>query len=178
MRVIADLRHPAVPKSPQRVLNRRAARGIVLRDGRLLLLYTERYNDFSLPGGGVDAHEELETALARELEEETGARNVRVLDAFGRVDELRPHWHPEYPFMAMKSFIYRCEIDAALGEARMESYERDAGMRVAWTGVEEAIAHNHAVMARGEASMGLSIQRETLVFERIRDELFAGRQVA
>lgn len=178
MRLLAELRHPEVPEQPAPLLQRRAARGIVLREDRLLLLFTERYNDFSLPGGGVDEGEALDVALARELEEETGARNVRVIEPFGRIDELRPHWQPGFPFMAMQSYVYRCDIDAELGPARMEAYEQAAGMRPEWVRVVDAIAHNRDVVARGDAAMGLSIQREILLLERVQAELIEGRQAA
>ena len=36
------------------MLTRIAARAIVIRDNQILMLYTQRYHDYSLPGGGVD----------------------------------------------------------------------------------------------------------------------------
>ncbi len=49
-----------------------AAGGIVLQNGRVLLVYRPRYNDWSLPKGKVDDGESpLETAI-REVREETG----------------------------------------------------------------------------------------------------------
>lgn len=78
MRLIKKLVHPDVMSATGETLTRRAARGIVIRDKSILLLFTERYNDFSFPGGGVADGENLIEGLYRELEEETGARNVRV----------------------------------------------------------------------------------------------------
>ena len=49
-----------------------AAGGIVLQNGRVLLVYRPRYNDWSLPKGKLDDGESpLETAI-REVREETG----------------------------------------------------------------------------------------------------------
>jgi ADP-ribose pyrophosphatase YjhB (NUDIX family) len=51
----------------------RAAVSLVERDdGRCLVVWNRRYQGWSLPGGKVEAGETLETAQARELEEETG----------------------------------------------------------------------------------------------------------
>lgn len=36
------------------IFTRFATRAIALREDMILLLYTERYDDFSLPGGGLD----------------------------------------------------------------------------------------------------------------------------
>lgn len=170
MRLLFDLVHPRFPAEPRAVLERVAVRGVVMRDRQLLLLYTARYDDYSLPGGRVDAGEDLHVALCRELEEETGARNVRVVAEFGRIDEARPHWGP-HDAMRMQSFVYVCVVDDELGASRMEDYEHANGMRPVWIDADEAIAHNRATMARAEAAMGLSIERETRLLERIVDEL-------
>lgn len=147
----------------------------MLRGREMLLLYTARYDDYSVPGGGVDAHETLEQALCRELQEETGARNVRVLSAFGRIDEARPHWG-DHDAMRMQSFVYCCAIDDVLDAPRLESYERANGMRALWLDIDTAIAHNRSVMARGDATMGMSIARETRLLQQVADELLGQPQ--
>jgi hypothetical protein len=59
--------------------------------------------------------------------------------------------------MRIQSFVYRCAVDELLAAPRMESYEQANGMRPVWIDVDEAIAHILDVIARAEASMGLSI---------------------
>jgi 8-oxo-dGTP diphosphatase len=51
-----------------------AAGGVVVRDGRVLLIYRERYPDWSLPKGKVEPGETWEEAALREVWEETGVR--------------------------------------------------------------------------------------------------------
>ncbi len=171
MRVLGRLLHPDVPATPQGILFRRAARGIVLRDDRILLLYTKRYDDFSLPGGGVDDGEDLQSGLRRELEEETGARNVQILSEFGRIDEERPYHRNDFNTLHMKSYVYHCDIDDELGEVKMEYYEEKNGMKPLWVNIHEALRHNQGVMKTAPANMGQSIPRETLLLERIIAEL-------
>lgn len=155
--------HPDLSSLDGTILRRQAVRGVVRRGDAILLLYTERYNDYSLPGGGVDAGEHPETALVRELEEETGACDVRVLAHQGVIEEFRPHWKPEYDLMHMTSQFFQCTVGPELRTPKMEHYEEANGMRPLWINLHEALAHNEAVMARQEQTMGLSIQRETLV---------------
>jgi 8-oxo-dGTP diphosphatase len=59
----------------------RAAGGVVVRDGQVLLVHRPRYDDWTLPKGKLDADEAWEAAALREVEEETGvrARLVREL---------------------------------------------------------------------------------------------------
>jgi 8-oxo-dGTP diphosphatase len=52
----------------------RAAGGVIVRDGRVLLVHRPRYGDWSFPKGKLDAGETWEDAALREVEEETGLR--------------------------------------------------------------------------------------------------------
>lgn len=173
MRLIKEIIHTGVQNTSGAIFKRRASRAIVLKQEDILLLYTKRYNDFSFPGGGVEEGEDLILGLHRELEEETGARNIRIIKEFGYIDEMRPHSRPEYDLMHMLSYFFVCEIDAALEQAKMEQYEIENGMEVRWVNIHDAIAHNKKVIALKETSMGLSIERETLVMEMVVEEVLS-----
>ncbi len=51
---------------------RNRSMALVVRDGRILLIKTLRYNRWELPGGGIEAGETAEEAAIRELREESG----------------------------------------------------------------------------------------------------------
>lgn len=173
MKLISKMVHPDLKSTEGEVFRRQAARGIVLRDESILLLFTERYNDFSFPGGGVDSDEDIVAALARELDEETGARDVQVKHHYGYIEELRPYWKPGYDLMHMTSHFFVCDIAPQLEAAKMEHYEVDNGMRPMWINLHEALRHNRDVMKRQEASMGQSIQRETFMLDRVASDFLA-----
>ena len=52
----------------------RAAGGLVLRDGRVLLVHRPKYDDWSFPKGKLEPRETWEAGALREVEEETGLR--------------------------------------------------------------------------------------------------------
>ena len=171
MRLLKKMIHKDLHDLNGVTFERVAARGIILKDSKILLLYTKRYNDYSFPGGGVDLQEDLATGLRRELAEETGARNIEIISEFGYIDEYRPHYKTEYDLIHMKSYFYVCKIDASLDATKLEDYEVANGMSSVWIDVYEAIRHNKEVIAKQEDSMGFSIERETYVLEQVAKEL-------
>jgi 8-oxo-dGTP diphosphatase len=60
----------------------RAAGGLVVRDGQVLVVHRPRYDDWSLPKGKLEDGESWEEAALREVREETGVgcRLLRELD--------------------------------------------------------------------------------------------------
>ncbi len=49
-----------------------AAGGVIIRDGKVAVVHRDRYDDWSLPKGKLDAGESFEEAALREVREETG----------------------------------------------------------------------------------------------------------
>ncbi|CZF82157.1 RNA pyrophosphohydrolase [Grimontia celer] len=171
MQILKTSFHPDVlPLEGKSTFHRRAARAIVVKEDMILLLFTERYHDYSLPGGGIDEHEDEVQGLVRELGEETGAQNIRNIREFGAYEEYRP-WHkPDFDVVHMLSYCFWCDIDEELGEVSLEDYEVKNGMRPLWVNIHEAIAHNKETISSSD-KQGLSIKRETYLLELIVEEL-------
>lgn len=146
---------------------REAARGIVQNGSSVLLMYTERYDDFSLPGGGVDPDETPEAAVKRELMEEAGAHSIRLVGKFAEVTEYLPAWKQNGAILFQTSHCYQCELQGNLAANRLEHYERANGMSAQWVTLDDALRHNRKVIAAQPASMGISIQRETCLLELV-----------
>jgi 8-oxo-dGTP diphosphatase len=75
----------------------RAAGGIVIRDGRVLLVHRPKYGDWSFPKGKLEAGESWAEGAAREVSEEAGIRcevgpeigRTHYVDGNGRDKEVR-----------------------------------------------------------------------------------------
>ncbi len=170
MRILNSTVHPEVKELNSSKFTREATRAIVLNGDDILLLYTERYHDYSLPGGGIDDGEDKITALIRELKEETGAHSVTNIKAFGQYDEYRPWYKNNFDYVHMISYCYTCEIDDVLHQPELEAHEIQNGMRPVWFNIHQAIAHNEQTI-KHSAKKGLSIERETFLLKRIVEEL-------
>ena len=129
-------------------------------------MYTNRYEDYSLPGGGLDAEEDKGEGMMRELSEETGAQNIKNVKPFGIYEEYRLWYKPDIDVQHMVSYCYTCEIDKELGPTSLESYEQKNGMSAHWVNIHKAIAHNENTLTNSEKK-GMSIEREIFLLKRI-----------
>ena len=145
---------------------RLSTRAITLQGDNILLMYTERYEDYSLPGGGLNFEEDKIEGMIRELSEETGAQNIKNIQPFGIYKEYRPWYKADYDIQHMVSYCYTCDINQELGNSNLEAHEIKNGMKAVWINIHEAIAHNKNTMANSHKK-GMSIERETYLLELI-----------
>jgi ADP-ribose pyrophosphatase YjhB (NUDIX family) len=177
MRLLKSTIHPDINNLSAKHFTRNATRAIVLNGDNILLLYTKRYHDYSLPGGGIDEGESNIEGLIRELKEETGAHSVKDVEAFGLYEEFRP-WHKEgFDIIHMQSYCYTCTIDDELLEPELEAHELSNGMHPVWMNIHQAISHNEETIAKSDKK-GLSIERETFLLKRIVSELLNEQEPA
>lgn len=167
MQILKTHYHPDVKNLDNKsTFTRLATRSIAIKGDSILLLYTERYEDYSLPGGGLDFGEDKIEGMKRELSEETGAKDIKNIEPFGAYEEYRPWYKPDYDIQHMISYCYTCEINEELGDSNMESHEINNGMKAMWVNIHEAIAHNEKTIA-SSAKKGMSIERETFLLKLI-----------
>jgi len=152
------------------VFTRLATRAISVQGNQILLLYTERYEDYSLPGGGLNPNEDKIKGMIRELKEETGAEEINNILPFGIYEEYIPWYKPNYDIQHMISYCYTCDVNTKLGNSNMELHELKNGMKAKWLDIHEAIAHNKTTMANSKKK-GMSIERETFLLELIAGDL-------
>lgn len=166
MQLLKSTIHPDIKDTSARTFTRKSTRAIVLNGEDILLLYTKRYHDYSLPGGGVDEGESIVDGLVRELKEETGAHNVGDIKEFGLYEEYRPWYKDDFDIVHMESYCYSCTIDDELKEPELEAHEISNGMHPVWINIHQAIAHNEETIAKSDKK-GLSIERETFLLKLI-----------
>jgi 8-oxo-dGTP diphosphatase len=115
----------------------RAAGGIVVRHGRVLLVHRPTYDDWTFPKGKCEPGESDEDCAAREVEEETGLRcklgaelpSTRYTDSRGRPKRVR--WWRMEPVAG--AFTPTDEVDEIRWLTRDEaaellSYDRDRAL--------------------------------------------------
>lgn len=167
MQILKTHYHPEIKSLENKsIFTRLATRAITTQKNSILLMYTERYEDYSLPGGGLDLNENKIEGMIRELSEETGAKDIKNIKPFGAYEEYRPWYKPDYDIQHMISYCYTCEVNPKLGISSLESYEIKNGMKAIWIDIQEAIRHNEKTMATS-IKKGMSVERETFLLRLI-----------
>ena len=151
MQILKIHHHPDIKTLESKsTFTRLATRAISLQGNKILLMYTARYEDYSLPGGGLDEGEDKIEGMMRELREETGATGIKNIKPFGIYEEYRPWYKADFDIQHMISYCYTCDIDEELGSTKLESYEIKNGMKAIWINIHDAIKHNKRTMTSSE----------------------------
>lgn len=118
-------------RDPQYKYLREGCRGIIVRDGKILLSYEKEVDQYLIPGGGLEEGESLSDCCIRELAEECGA----VVNVKNHYLTLEEYYH-EYYF---RSNYFVCEITGEC-ERSLTEEEKGRGLVPVWKDFDEAIA--------------------------------------
>jgi 8-oxo-dGTP diphosphatase len=135
IKTISDSDFGLTTPFPIEYKDRTAARAVVFdHEGKIALIHATNEHYHKLPGGGVDAGEEVLAALARELLEEIGcaATNVREL---GSVEEFRSEFA-----LHQVSLCFLADLVGEKGQPCLMEDEKEAGFETVWTDLSFAIA--------------------------------------
>lgn len=133
-----------------KTLQREAVRGIIFRDGKLLLIHSTVNGDYKFPGGGIEADELHVEALQREIQEECGAEMTLVTGEFGQTIEYAHAIKDNFETYKQNSYYYFCQIADEFGELALEDYEEELGFRPEWVEIETALEQNKKVLAESK----------------------------
>lgn len=111
---------------------RRAARGVLMRGSRVVLLHVRRDGYHKLPGGGVEAEESLMEGLRREVREEVGS-SFDIVEELGDIVEHKTH---EGVMQRSTCFLLR---ETKRGEPSFTEKEKREGFAVESFSLAEAI---------------------------------------
>ena len=114
---------------------RLTARAIVKNEaGLYAVMYAEKFNLYSLPGGGIEEEEDPVTAMRREVLEETGCTCDEIQE-LGCVRENRAHC--DY---TQESYYYVVATRGKAQEAELTEDERKNKTAVQWRALDEVYA--------------------------------------
>lgn len=126
-----------------KVFSRPSARAIVIRDGKVLLMYSPKYDYYKFPGGGIEKDEDNIAALIREVREESGYQVLaETVEEFGRVLRKQKDSYDEKCIFQQENFYYFCDVKDQIVSVELDDYEAEEGFTPVWMDAFAASKHN------------------------------------
>lgn len=115
---------------------RLAARAIIFNNrGEIALLHSTMHGYYKLPGGGIEAGEDWQSAVLREAEEEIGCTvRLRPVEV-GRIVE----WRKEHDRLRQISFCGVADVIGDIAPNALTDDEKKAGLAPVWASFSRAI---------------------------------------
>lgn len=121
---------------------RTAVRAVIIKNGQIALVKSEKEGYYKFPGGGIKEKESHLDTLIRETSEETGLKIIpRSVKECGMIKEIRKSHYPNEIFV-QNSYYYFAEVEKETMESHLDKYEADLGYRLEWTNIEHAYQIN------------------------------------
>lgn len=149
---------------------RHAVRAIVLKDNKLLMIYTCK-GDYKFPGGGIEQGESHYEALRREVIEETGYHIEKVSELVGVVIEKKPDDFDSTKIFEMRSYYYLCYIGRRQIEQTLDDYEAEQDFKPIWISLNEALEKNYELIKNYKNALNSWAIRETFVMQELKNNL-------
>ncbi len=120
---------------------RTAVRGIIFKDGKLLMIESAD-GELKFPGGGMEENEDDIETLIRETLEETGfAVITETVREFGEIEEKRLALYENKIWHQINRY-YFCEVGEKQSECIYSENEKAHGFKPVWYTLDEAYRKN------------------------------------
>lgn len=120
----------------------------VIKDlDKVFMLYSNQFNDYTFPGGGVKTNEDRIDTLKRELLEEIGSLDVEVIKPIGYTVEYRYGTNSANNVYKQTSYYYLCNV-GNFTNPKYDGKENDQGLETRWVYIDDAINHNDNIMSQ------------------------------
>lgn len=154
-----------------RTFTRNSARSILIRDGKVAMIHSLKYDYYKFPGGGIEDGEDPVEAMIRETQEEAGLIVVPAsVKEYGYVHRIQRSDRDDAECFVQDNFYYLCRAEDVTVPQRLDDYEAQESYRLEF--VEPLAAINKNCRVKNSPYNRLMFEREARVLETlIADEL-------
>ena len=105
---------------------RNSARALIIRDGKIAMIRSQKYNCYEFPGGGIEEGENPIDTVIRETMEEAGLLVIRdSVREYGLVHRIQKGVEDETECFIQDNFYYLCEVEERTVPQMLNDYEAD-----------------------------------------------------
>ena len=152
---------------------RPSVRGIILRDGKVAMIHSLKYDYYKFPGGGIEGGEGHIQTLIREIREEAGLEVIpESIREYGWVHRAQKSGYGDV--LVQENYYYLCQTeDLRLGQ-NLDDYEQEERFTLEFVEPRHAICVNRRAMETslaGDPVYALMAEREARVLEWLLKEI-------
>lgn len=170
MRLLFELKEDGLDPNGK-IFARHSARAIIIREGKAAMVYSQKYDYYKFPGGGIEKNEDPIHAMIRETAEEAGLSVLpESIREYGYVHRISKSDHPDADIFLQDNFYYFCQAKADTAQS-LDDYEAEEGFIPLWVAPKTAIevnrCHDHGstdqtMLERDARVLELLIEEEYL----------------
>lgn len=151
---------------------RPSVRGIIIKDSKIAMIHSLKYDYYKFPGGGADQGEDHNETLIREVREESGLVVIpSSIREYGQVHRVQKGFDSD--MFVQDNYYYLCDAEDEVLSQQLEDNEAAEEFVLKWVHPKEAIEanyfHDHGEK-KGNERFECIIERETKVLQMLIDE--------
>lgn len=168
MRLLFEMDRKDYGECP-RSFQRDSARSIIIRDGRIAMIHSLKYDYYKFPGGGIEPGESGIDALIRETAEEAGLTVIPdSVQEYGYVHRIQKSMAEEDECFIQDNYYFLCAAEEDVRPQKLDDYESDERFTLEYVTPETAILINRT-KDHGPKDPAM-LEREARVLEMLRAE--------
>lgn len=149
------------------VYKRPSARAIIIKDHKVALVYSKKYDYYKFPGGGINSGESIIDALIREVKEESGLIVIKEsIMEYGMVKRI--HKIDDNKIFYQENFYFLCEVLENIEAQCLDDYEDEEGFTLMFVepniAIEKNLSSNHPIIRK------VMLERDAKVLKLLMEE--------
>lgn len=148
---------------------RNSARSIIIRDKKIAMIHSLKYDYYKFPGGGIEGGESPVTAMIRETREEAGlVVKPGTVREFGLVHRIQRSDKDPSECFVQDNYYFLCDAENEMVSQCLDDYEAAENYVLEFVDCTLAIQKNRNV--QGSPYNPMMFEREARVLEMLMDE--------